>query len=889
MDAKSYYKVMLTALGYKQTVGTTVVGDFTWENLTTFAAGLNLKAVAGVTNFTVSDLATATIETLKTNAKDAKVTLAASLVEAKVITLEKAVAAGVMAAEVVFGVDTVTVKTAKSFEVKFTKAVADTAAMKFAVTRGTVSASITTTWNEAKTVATLTAAAKLPEAKYLVVVTNGTTEMAKKELEIGKEVIKTIEYGSTEVLRATDATGILRFKVLNQYGEDVTNLALGRGLDFIVSTNKPESVDFKAGVMTVQHGVDGDTTTYLNQLKDLKTVVITARDITTGFVQTNTFTVSTSVGVVADVKLIGIVDEKGNAVDFKFDHNKTYYLSYEATDILGNKIDNFKALDASLYGQKILDVRSSNDSLVKVVAEKSPSDSTKMAYRLQLIATSMDYDTPMTFLAIAPFAAKSSNLTTTLYRKAKVETFKMQNPAETASMNRAVEIPFEAFDQAGNAVTLYDDIYDKVTFSASIGVTINFVKQADGTAKLFGTFPAEQTYYVTSTVKNSLTGSFSQIGIDVKKVAASSTIDPLRHARAYYNGGTWGSVRVSSFTVRDQFDRAMNLRSDAYGNEYAIRVTSSDSRILDLATSNTSRALASDYSVSVQITGDDTLTFKGAAQAGTASVTYELIDLTPAVGQNPLIDTASAIAYNVSLRDIKSVDYNAEAKTVYMAGGDTVATNLITSDELYNDCTLYGKTDSGMEVRLPSTAVTFTITNGKFVVKTNGDVANTVAYTNNATTDATVVTAYFNGFNGILTDSVTINASNAAPVVSAIDSGYDYAAQRNRDITIVNDVVTTSAAYFNASIDGTSIYTYNVDGTAVTTAGPVYVEVSSQYGAWVANDVRVTPAAGNATGSSLTVDVATGVMTGNAVSGDEFTVTVLAKNGVSKVIRFRIQ
>lgn len=95
LTAQEYYKVMLEALGYKQNT-TEVIGDFTWTGVIEFAAAHGLTKVATATNYTVNDLAIATIEALKANVKDSTTkTLAASLVEAGVLTADKAKAAGV--------------------------------------------------------------------------------------------------------------------------------------------------------------------------------------------------------------------------------------------------------------------------------------------------------------------------------------------------------------------------------------------------------------------------------------------------------------------------------------------------------------------------------------------------------------------------------------------------------------------------------------------------------------------------------------------------------------------------------------------------------------------------------------------------------------------------
>lgn len=97
MTAQAYYKVLLEALGYKQTTAE-VAGDFTWEEVLTFAASVGLSKVAAVENFVVNDLAIATVEALKLNVKGTEGTLVESLVAAGVVDEAKAVAAGLMEA-----------------------------------------------------------------------------------------------------------------------------------------------------------------------------------------------------------------------------------------------------------------------------------------------------------------------------------------------------------------------------------------------------------------------------------------------------------------------------------------------------------------------------------------------------------------------------------------------------------------------------------------------------------------------------------------------------------------------------------------------------------------------------------------------------------------------
>jgi hypothetical protein len=119
IDAASYYKVMLETLGYKQNT-TEVIGDFTWEGVKAFAATKGLVKVANTTNFTVNEVATATIEALKATVKGSTKTLATTLVEAGVITEAAAIAAGVYTAvPTVLAVESVKTDNLKQLVVKF--------------------------------------------------------------------------------------------------------------------------------------------------------------------------------------------------------------------------------------------------------------------------------------------------------------------------------------------------------------------------------------------------------------------------------------------------------------------------------------------------------------------------------------------------------------------------------------------------------------------------------------------------------------------------------------------------------------------------------------------------------------------------------------------------
>ncbi len=125
IDEASYYKVMLTALGYKQTTAE-VVGDYAWADVLTFAKSLGLAPQA-LTTFTNNDIAKITIEALKAKNKDGKV-LVNALVAAGTLTNEKAIAAGLIGSAVEGTIKTVKAIGNTVVEVEYTEAVDKAAA-----------------------------------------------------------------------------------------------------------------------------------------------------------------------------------------------------------------------------------------------------------------------------------------------------------------------------------------------------------------------------------------------------------------------------------------------------------------------------------------------------------------------------------------------------------------------------------------------------------------------------------------------------------------------------------------------------------------------------------------------------------------------------------------
>jgi len=866
LTAQAYYKVMLETLGYKANTAE-VVGDFAFDKTIEFAATKGLVKAATATTFTVDNVATATVEALKATVKGGTTTLAATLVAAGKIDAAKAATAGVYST--VATVATVTANTAKSFLVKFNNAVADTSKVTFIVKRSGTAVVFTTTWNEAKTEATLTGGSKFAEGEYVV-----NAIGADYKIVIEKEKVTKVDFNTTSITRFSDISGYVGFAVYNQYNENITDAALGRGLLWTSSTSViTPTVNYKTGLLTITHNAAAN-----NQLVNLTTVVVTARDTTTGFVASKNLDVSKTIAAINAVKINGIKNEKGETVDLVYSSGKTYYLDFSVTDANGAAIKDYNVLNATNNGLAILMLSATNNTNITLTKDHDPLNSSNMAYRIDL-GTAPTFDTPITFIANAPFSGVNATFTATLKKSAALQTFRMLTPSETVSKDKAVEVPFEAFDQNGSVLTKYADIAPYVTLSDTAA---SFVKQSDGTAKLFVTYTSTGTKYLTATVPASTTGSFTQISFEVRNTAIATKINALRASRAVTNGSSYYMGRISAFDIRDQFDSKMNLRADSNNTLYKIIATSSAPTVVAVGD-----AIAASGTGSQVFNGDTKLYIYGGTVEGSATITYTLFNDANSNGTvdvNEYVDEAATVVYNMGMDKITDASIALlDNDTVYNVAASVIYAATNAAANMYTDFEVFGKTSSGMEVELPASAIaSINQTNSKFTLNAGAMTVNyNNAFASGIHSDSTTITALVNTPNGVFEKSLVVKASDDAVVTTEIITNLTNADKRSGAVSVNNNVYTVTAAYLT-SLNTKTLYQYGANGNTDAaglapfyfSAGTNYKSADGSYGG-VFNNIVVTRATTNV--GTFTVNSATGVATVVApTSGDTYTVTVLS-------------
>lgn len=866
ISTAEYYKVMLAALGFEQ--GT----DFEWSNVMTFANGKGLSKVAAGKAFTNNDIAIATVEGLKANVKGATKTLATALVEANVIAKDAAVAAGLVTGTAT--VSSIVANSAKSFKVTFGSAVADTSKVAFTVKRGTVNATLTTTWNAEKTEATLSSTSKLVEDTYTIAVKSDATELSSKEIKIEQEKVAKIEFLADTLVRANDWTGYVPVKISNQYGEDVTDAPLGMAVTF-TGGDSATLVKNTGKVLVVK----GDNVTPVYALTDLKymtMVVVTAFDSNSGTFASKTLKVSDTVGGVAEIAFKGLVDKNGNAVTLSQTTNEEVYMNYEAKDAFGNIVNDY----ATLNNTSIINFFSSNNAIATIAVKQDSLNNTKAKLVVAVADKNSTWaiDMPVVFTAVAYTSGKSTTLSTTVGRKAAVGTVQISAPTTQVAAGETAVIPLTALDLNGKEMKSWTDlngIAANINISGPAAVVKTEDRTANGDYVLKMTFNTAGKYFVTATVPS--TGKMSQFTLDVKATAVPKTLASMEgiFAANFAPSATQSKDFGADFgglvnIVKDQFDRAYDM---SYQTRYELQAVSSDTDLFTVTANNAKQAAP----ITIAATAGET-------DLGTAKITFNLVD----TNDGSVVDTVSVNLTKVSLKDITS--YSISAITPVYATGHSRFTsdaNYVLTDagKVYDaSVTVSGITASGAKVRIPSSMIVARSTNDSRFAFNGNDVY--AKFLGNGVAEATAkVFVSIIGYNNTLyTVSQDVTAKSAEAVASSIyvDVPYDMNVKVNNDL----NTITMSEADF-AAIDTNSIFNFNASGAAEVNAYDKFtVSVDDNYGKTAIKPAYVNIVKLTGTGTAtFAVDSTTGIvtMTANANgvdAGDQYVLTAVSNNGL---------
>ena len=516
-------------------------------------------------------------------------------------------------------------------------------------------------------------------------------------------------------------------------------------------------------------------------------------------------------------------------------------------------------------------------------------------------APSADITIPIT--AIMSNAA-TSQLSVTLKKPSTVYSFTMSAPDDVVASGETATLPFTAYDQDGNEVTLYSKLYKYVSFSSS--TTLELTRNADGTASLEYTAPTVSiatSEYLVATVSNS--GKTSALTLTIQKpVAVDSLSVTTSNKTLLETGATEGldfGYDYGGMSLLDQYDRTIDITNQNIATTgsvftyYTITAASSASSKLTVSGSAYNR----NY---IKLT---------AVAPGSATVTYTVYKVTVAADGTQTTAATSitkAVTYTVidpsSITDYKVGDAYSTIKTIVPYNASINTTKYATNYWSYAEwLTVYGTTSSGSYVNLASSKVkniylsntdfTFEPTSATAVTSSSASTCHGVwarTFDDSTTTGSTATLTYVveDSDGNLQSASTTVTSKTDDSVCSDIAvSASNSLGTTGLSVNGTTITVDMNNANYSTTLDALNggVLTKYYGTYGVLTSSPIYFYATDQY-ASVADVEGVTVGTKSFAATTNTPDV---TISNNVLSitnqayikdGDYFTLTATTANGL---------
>lgn len=741
-----------------------------------------------------------------------------------------------------FKVESVTAVAANQIKVKFGKAAADTSKVTFEVKQTTSPTTVSVTWNESKTEATLAKSSNYVSGTYTVSVKDDTKDLGSREVTITEQKVAKIEITSTKLGVVTDKdnkqTGYATYKILDQYGVDITNSALANNVDFKTGVG---SIDARKGLITLT------PSTNLNLLSFAGGIVITANDMTSGVSTTATLAATSQIGTLSDISLVKLVSADGTEKALTAGNvTDVFYVEFKATDISGNPTTNYTLIQQGLILHDGGLTSSNPEVQVKLV--KDPKDSNKALLELRTTSNKITVDTPVIITAMT-WTGKTSQLNLTLKKQAEVSKITLLAPDEAVASDESATIPFVAYDQNGKAVTKASDLNkDTVTLTGA-----EWDRAIDGTAvikskKVTNNSQNPVPHVITASVVGG--NSYSSITINIqKKVVADSlsldtTVVKSLMQEQESDSTTNGAIQKIDFgydagglAIKDQYGRNIDMTtadkasSQAY---YVEAVVDSAYRSVVDVVSGKNVAKSGKNQIQLQ-----------AKKPGTATVRFELYVTGVDKDNNPtktLLDTKSQTLTVLADKDIKDYVVDSVSDAIYAVNGvlkgadgkTAIASDKKQIEAFAANPKVYGTTATGAKVVLRGQPILGATVNSPYftVIKgANGgvDYKGIKVVANQLPDSWTEASARLDvaimGADGdVYGKSIELKSSKATPVAKTVNFE---AATELPGVTFDDDILTVKESQVS-TVFGSTLARFDKEGNDTTSEIQFYAV--DQYG-----------------------------------------------------------
>lgn len=452
---------------------------------------------------------------------------------------------------------------ANKVSVTFSKPVDDTKAV-FSVKRGSVSEDVVVTWNDAKTVATLTKTGNFIAGDYTVAVTGlEGLENASNTLKIEAEVVKSVEIANGQLQKS--ATAPLTVNFLNQYGEETTVPASSSVT--VTAFNTTDSTRTVTQPSVSKYELNSSAT----NVGDKVQVTV----IYKGLTATKTLDV-VSAAAVNEVLLGEAVLPTGKD-KFTQAGTKDVELKYTSTNTLG---ETYKLKASDLTGvNPAVKLYTSDDAILSLSDVKVDTDG---KIKIDKFGTKTG---EVTLTAISTATGKSSSVTINVQQNEGAPSeVALEKSTTTFAAGKSIPqyVAITVKDNYGTVIPTKDlkaSDYSITSDNTSVvAATANLVTVGENAGKIEITPNAGATkgQSATITVLVKATGQKATITATASDAVEPTTID-VKKDTTVPTSLLVGAISDLKFDVKDQYDTPITA-----GNGFTVDFTTSDDTVIGL-------------------------------------------------------------------------------------------------------------------------------------------------------------------------------------------------------------------------------------------------------------------------------------------------------------------
>jgi hypothetical protein len=613
--------ILLRNLGY-------TVDDKAFDTATATLADKGGLTTAEATKFATKslirdDLVGIAYGSLKAKYSATSKTVIDQLIADKAVDQTKAVSAGIIDAPAAAATKvTAAVTGAKKFTLTFDGPVDATKVTASAITvkKGSSTYTVDSFKLAAdKKSADITITNTIVAGDYTVSVTGIGTDAVSSKLTAENERIDKIEFPSeyASLKSLTDYTTIVvNFKILNQYGEDVTSKKAS--LPTYTITGELDSSDADDGILRSKKANDG--TFIIGEKVTVSATYVDTDNSKTVFASA-VLTVS-QMAQVAELSISSLYNANNETLDIDSTYSD-FKLIVDAKDQYGNSISYDQ------LGQALV-VSSTDPSKLKFNTETlSGTEYAKFEQvtingekktALSLADPSTKDDGKVTMILVSRFNGKIAQYEVTIKDSQKIDTLTLSTPDYPVAGEK-VKIPFTAVDPDGNEITTLSNLQDGMNsnLKATNGCEVKFENDAaTGKPALIldaSSLTEKTTVYITGTTSTYKFVNYQVSLLDPAELESVSGFSSSAYANLLV-GNTSTDYKFDNLLVKDTYGRDVTkdqLYNDyKLGTDYTFTLESSDSATI-LLSGTTGTVASSVYDVTTAVKPTLTVLKKGSS------------------------------------------------------------------------------------------------------------------------------------------------------------------------------------------------------------------------------------------------------------------------------------